>query len=120
MIDLADFHAFLGRFPSLGLAHQLGRDIRDHLREVPLSSLGTSSWYRGVEEKDERGTPGFEDFLPPDPGRVALPEQRFNHQGERVLYLAESVRGAALECSEDSKRSVWTQRMLIGHAEKVL
>lgn len=117
--DFAGFHSFLFRFPSLGLAHELGREIRDNMREQPLISLPARSWYRGVEEKDQRGTPGFEDFLPPDPHSVAVPEQRFNHQGERVFYLAESARGAALECSEEGK-TVWTQRIRIAGADRIL
>src|SRR5437660_9556261 len=114
--DLADFHAFLYRFPSLGLAHEQGHEIRDHLRQIPLMSLDQRSWYRGIEQKQK---PSFHDFLPPEPQKVELPEQRFNHQGERVFYLAESARGAALECADDQGAIVWVQRIRVAGAEKI-
>lgn len=114
---LDDFHQFLYRFPSLGLAHPLGREIHERLRQLPLIALEAKSWYRGIEQKTK---PKFDDFLPLDPARVAVPEQRFNHQGERVFYLANTARGAALECSEENSKPIWVQRIRIARAEKIL
>jgi RES domain-containing protein len=105
---LPDFDRFLSEFPLLGLAHDAGRQIADAMRGLPRRRLELSNWFRGIEAADSK-RPEPKDFFPPDPARVAIPEQRFNHQGQRVFYLSDSLRGAALECKESATGAIWVQ-----------
>ena len=116
---LADFDRFLSQFPLLGLEHDAGRQIAEAIRNVRWRNLEPSHWFRGVEAEGSR-SPAPEEFFPPDPSRVAIPEQRFNHQGQRVFYLSDSVRGAALECKESGMSGVWVQQFEVAAIQDVL
>ncbi len=117
--SLADFDRFLSDLPLLGLDHAAGRQIADAIRESPRKRLEPSNWFRGLEAQDRR-PPKPEDFFPPEPAKVAIPEQRFNHQGQRVFYLSDSPRGAALECKESGTSVIWVQQFATAAIPDVL
>lgn len=116
-MNLAEFHTFLARYPSLALEHEVGQAIRDQLQRSPVVALDPKSWYHGVEQEHK---PIFRDFLPLDPTQVAVPEQRFNNQGERAFYLSDSSRGAARECANEEAENVWVLRIGVARIEKIL
>jgi RES domain-containing protein len=109
--DLEALHGFLLKYPTLGLEHPFGRAISERVKQIQTVTLNPGVWFRGLVCRNR--TPDPQDFLPPDPCRIMVPEQRFNHQGQRVFYLSNSERGAALECrdDEDDHRNVWIQRL---------
>jgi RES domain-containing protein len=110
---LDGLHGFLAEYPTLGLEHPLGRAIHEQVKQTRPVTLGPSVWFRGLA-CSASSAPRANDFLPPDPHRIAVPEQRFNHQGQRVFYLSDSARGAALECREEDEREIWVQSFRAG------
>jgi RES domain-containing protein len=108
---LADFHRFLTEFPFLGLADEVGAAIARAVGALPTRDLEERTWFRGLAVS--KGEPSARTFFPPDPRQVMVPEQRFNHQGQRVFYLSDSPRGAALECREKDDERIWVQKFLV-------
>lgn len=88
--------------------------------ELSMQQLASASWFRALDAAKAKGAPELNDFLPPDPDKVQVPEQRFNHQGEAVFYLADTARGAALECDVDDGKPVWVQRIRLAKLERIL
>jgi RES domain-containing protein len=109
--SLAAFHRFLTDLPFLGLADEVGVAIADSVRSLATRSLDQRTWFRGLVVHE--GQPTARDFFPPDPRQVMVPEQRFNHQGQRVFYLSDSARGAALECREKDDERIWIQEFRV-------
>jgi RES domain-containing protein len=117
---LDELHLFLVEHPTLGLAHPAGSEISQAIKQIALITLAPGPWFRGLVCKN--GAPTPQDFSPPDPRRIVVPEQRFNQQGQRVFYLSNSERGAALECRDasDDQRHIWIQRFEIAALEDIL
>jgi hypothetical protein len=118
-VGLADLHAFLGQFPFLGLRHDLGRAIDEQARRLPRITLDERTWFRGMVA-EKRKALRSRDFLPPNPRRVTVPEQRFNHQGQRVFYLSNMAKGAALECREDQNDRIFVQEFRVAPLDGIL
>jgi hypothetical protein len=118
--DLDALHCFLREYPTLALAHPLGHAISERLKQIQTVVVESSVWFRGLVCTN--GAPDPQDFLPPDPCRIVVPEQRFNHQGQRVFYLSNGERGAALECRDDGddNRDIWIQRFRTAALSKIL
>jgi hypothetical protein len=107
---LDEFGNHLSEFPSLGLQHELGREILDAVATLPRYAVPRSDWWRarhphGPEEFGPR------DLLPPPP-EVARAEGRFNYSGQRAFYLASSVSGALAEIldNEQGQAVAWVQQ----------
>jgi hypothetical protein len=116
---LDDFYAHLERYPYLGVGHALGQEIRDTIAKFPVTTLTDAQWYRARRVKDGKSmTAG--DFNPPDPSKVPIPEGRFNHHGQSVLYFADARKCAALECVEKDESLAWVQKFRIREIGNVL
>jgi hypothetical protein len=103
-----DFAEHLEKFPYLGLAHQLGKHIFKDIKNLPPSSINELSWFRARRvEKSNWISP--EEMLPPDPERIAIPEGRYNHFGQRAFYLAGTSEGAAREVLGNPGGLAWVQ-----------
>ncbi len=61
-----------------------------------------------------------DDFLPPDPEKIPIPEGRYNHAGQAYWYLANSDCGAAAEVTGQGERLAWIQRFQIDELADVL
>lgn len=96
---LLDFRRHMEQYPFLGLDHPIGKRIFDSIESLPQICITKENWWRArkPDAKDPSRTFVSDDMLPPDPERVRIPEGRFNHAGQRVLYLGASRDTAAAE-----------------------
>ena len=67
---LDGLHGFLAEYPTLGLEHPLGRAIHEQVKQTRPVTLGPSVWFRGLA-CSASSAPRADDFLPPDPRRIA-------------------------------------------------
>lgn len=113
-----EFYAHLEKYPYLGLAHRLGKEIFKGIKSLPKSSIGEPSWFRArrVERSD---LISHEEMLPPDPERIAIPEGRYNHFGQRAFYLAETGEGAAREILGSSGGLAWVQKFELNNITQI-
>jgi len=95
-----DLYAYLEKHPYLGLSHDLGAELRDHIGKLPPSTLQEQVWYR-ARRVSSSAVLSARDMLPPDATEVAISEGRYNHFGQRVFYLAETKEAAAREVLGD-------------------
>jgi len=107
--DVEALGAHLARFPYLGLAHPVGRRIRDLVGRAPKVTLETALWYRArVPDGPERRRAAE---MGPPPANWS--EGRFNHHGQTVFYLASSAEGACAETAPCPEGILWVQRFRV-------
>jgi hypothetical protein len=113
-----EFSAHLEKYPYLGLAHRLGKEIFKGIKSLPQSSIGEPSWFRArrVEGSD---LISHEEMLPPDPERIPIPEGRYNHFGQGAFYLAETGEGAAREVLGSSGGLAWVQKFALNNITQI-
>lgn len=116
---LDEFQSHLEQWPYLGLKHPIGKKILKQITDFPFVTIRDAVWYRA---RTPRGGSSMDvtELQPPDPTRVAIPEGRYNHFGQRVFYLAESSEAAALETLEGQAGIAWTLGFRIKHIELIL
>lgn len=108
-----EFAEHLEKYPYLGLAHSLGKEIFQNIEHLARHQIQQQSWFRGrlVENHVMQVS---KDLLPPDPKRFAIPEGRFNHFGQRVFYLSATKEGAAREVLGKEGGLAWVQEFEVG------
>ena len=109
---LDDFYSFLEKYPFLGAAHEVGREIQDSIAQFPVTEISDSIWYRARRLENGREL-NCVDFKPPDPKVVLIGEGRYNHHGQSALYLADDKDGAAIECVQEGETRAWVQAFKI-------
>ena len=117
---LDDFGTYLSKYPYLGSAHSLGREIRKMITEYEATTIEPGSWWRARRADGAREF-GTKDMLPPDESH-AVSEGRFNHYGQRAFYLAERAETALIETLDHEKGEVlaWVQEFTFPKMEGVL
>lgn len=108
-----EFAEHLEKYPYLGLAHALGKEIFKDIEHLAKHSIPQSSWFRG-RRVENHTMQESKDLFPPDPKRVAIPEGRFNHFGQCVFYLSKTQEGAAREVLSKDGGLAWVQEFKIG------
>jgi RES domain-containing protein len=106
-------------FPSLAAAHAVGIEIRTSIDQFPITSVRDDLLYRARTIKDGRELRS-NDFLAPDPTKVAVGEGRFNHQGQSVLYLASDADGAVIEIVKEDEMRAWIQAFRVKGLTRIL
>jgi len=106
---LDDFYAHLEKYPYLGLAHELGREINESMKVLPKLMLTDCSWFRARPVRDGRNLT-VEEFGLPDPEKIPIPEGRFNHHGQAVVYMAETAECAATEVLQEDESRAWVMK----------
>jgi RES domain-containing protein len=117
---LADFAAFLSRTQLLGMGHLVGTEIRRAISEGSFPHKSVSGvWYRAriLEGATILNT---NDLSAPDLGVCS--GGRYNHAGEKVIYLANDLGTACLEVIPDptENRLVWLQEFQLEKADRIL
>jgi hypothetical protein len=117
---LDDFGTFLSRYPYLGAAHNLGREIRRMIAAYEVTEVEPASWWRARRAEGARLFV-TKDMLPPDEQSV-VSEGRFNHYGQRVFYLARDAETALAETLDHEKNEAlaWVQEFKIPGISGVL
>ncbi len=97
------FQEFLELYPSLALASPLGRRILKEMGQgqFPVIQIENQVFYRARKSKKKELYKISEILSPPT--KLAK-DGRYNHPGKRVLYLADSCKGAILEAIDSPKR----------------
>ncbi|MEZ6005383.1 MAG: RES family NAD+ phosphorylase [Planctomycetota bacterium] len=116
---LDDFGDFLSRYPYLGAAHRLGREIRKMITDYD-TEIEPAEWWRARRAEGARRF-ATKDMLPPDES-CPVPEGRFNHYGQRVFYLAGEDETALAETLDHEKNEVlaWVQKFNLPKIKDVL
>lgn len=108
---LDDFRYHLERYPSLALAHPMGKKIHKEINNSKVESIQVNhtSWSRARIVSQSRV---FEqsDMTAPKIGLSS--GGRFHHQGQSVLYLAETDELAVIETLDnpDVSSLIWIQK----------
>lgn len=118
-IRLNEFHDFLAKYPYLGVAHELGKELRDGVSRFPSRTIENEEFYRARRITSGKNY-AVSDFLPPDPTKCPVGEGRYNHAGQSVMYLADDKDGAAIECVEDDEDRAWAQKFRIQCIDNIL
>lgn len=100
----------LERTPSLGLADETGRLLQTAARRARIVSITSNPWWRGCC-KNTAAAPPPARFLPADPHVVKIPAQRFNHAGQRALYVSDSPETAAGEILREEEGRLWMAQL---------
>lgn len=115
---LADF---LEKYPTLGATHPFGRRLRRGIRSgnVPTrAAVGT--WYRSRADEDGKVLTSAEMWAAP---AGTSGEARFNHAGQRTVYLGstrDTVVREVVEDAEGQPRIVWIQEFELEPVDRVL
>jgi len=107
---------FLRQFPSLGLLHPVGRKLLSAVRKANTEELEPKTWCRGDGRKHISSA---EQFLGYDPMRP----YRFNHAGQRALYLATEEETAVVETLQERKGKplrIWLAEISVQRKLRVL
>lgn len=108
---LDDFRSHVERYPSLALAHPMGRKIHKEINNSKVESIQVNhtSWSRARIVSQSKV---FEqsDMTAPDVGLSS--GGRFHHQGQSVFYLAETDELAMIETLDkpDVSSLIWIQK----------
>jgi hypothetical protein len=116
-----DFADYLEKYPTLGATHPFGRRLRKGIRsgKVPSRSVG-GTWYRARADMDGTVLTSAEMWAAPV-GKSS--EARFNHAGQRTVYLGstrDTVVREVVDDAEKQSRIVWIQEFELEPVQKVL
>lgn len=114
--QLESLNGFVQQFPTLGLLHPMGQTIFEAVKKAKVEELEPSVWYRGDGRKHFSSA---EQFLGSDPIRP----YRFNHAGQRSLYLAKEGETAVVETLQERKANavkVWLAEISVRKPLRVL
>ncbi|WKL00526.1 RES family NAD+ phosphorylase [Paenibacillus amylolyticus] len=105
-----NFREHLKLYPSLALAHSLGRKIFKEItaKKVGSMKIGVRTWYR-ARRVDQPKVFNSDDLYAPPWGKSS--GGRFHHSGQSVLNLAESKQLAMTETLDDPTipSLIWVQ-----------
>jgi hypothetical protein len=82
------FSLHLQSSPMLGLQHEVGKFILDHISDLPKINLNNQIYYRARELKSMIPYSESEMWNPPV-GKVSIGEGRYNHFAKSYLYMAD-------------------------------
>jgi hypothetical protein len=117
--DLEAFADHLAKYPFVGLAHPMGKNILESLDRFPASAINEGIWYRARPLKDGADPP-LEAFRNPNPATTIIGEGRYNHYGQSVLYLAETEHAAVDEVIDERERRAWVCTVQIKGVRRIL
>lgn len=93
---LCEFHEFLAKYPSLGARHPVGQKLLQDAPDYPRTMINQERWLRARRKPaDGHDLTTDEMWLPPP--LIAVPQGRFNYEGQRVLYPSNDLRTSAIE-----------------------
>jgi RES domain-containing protein len=93
--------------------------IEREISTFPMVSLRGHRWVRAQRlERAEQLT--AERMLPPDPTKIDIPEGRFHHAGQSVLYMSEDVETAIAETFNQPNGLCGIQSFEITSLDRVL
>lgn len=106
---LESLRAHLESYPSLGLAHPLGKKIRKEIINEKAISIPIQQWSRARLVKHSTV---FDQSDMMAPGVGLSSGGRFHHQGQSVLYLAENDSLAMMETLDKPEEPalIWVQK----------
>lgn len=111
-----DFNRHLENYPYLGLDHEIGRELFENIAHFPQHNIADRIAYRArISDKPIKNSA---EMYPP-PFNFPIKEGRYNHAGQRVFYLANSVEGAAHEALE-KPGEIWVQKFKIKNATRIM
>ncbi len=114
-----DFTAHLERVPLLGATHSIGKRVLRSIAKFPHASLDlTEHWWR-ARVIGGNARPDVSELGPPPAGECKN-EGRFNHVGQRVLYVASSIEVAAAEAIRQDDGVAWALAWRVGVREPLL
>ncbi len=109
----ADFTAHLARVPLLGATHSIGKRVLRSIAKFPHASLDLKdNWWR-ARVIGANARPDISELGPP-PASECKNEGRFNHVGQRVLYVASSIEVAAAEAIRQDEGVAWVMAWRVG------
>ena len=115
---IQSFYTFLSEYPYLGIEHEVGQQIKEEIKNMPLETINNTIYFR-ARKPDNGKIFKHEDMLNP-PQSIKIPEGRFNHYGQSHLYLGETEEVCAKEITSEEKELLWLQKYKLIKVERIL
>jgi RES domain len=118
-VRISAFQAFLERTPTLGVGHELGKLILETINGAEFPNCTADGHFFRARLTDGAKVLGPEDLDAPPVGKSS--DARFNHAGQRVLYLASTEEVAIAETMGDLDSAlVWVKKVNLEPIEHLL